>query len=73
MYGQLVNYRRVLDIAGAEHPADVGIFGTASEVEEQIRALESAGGTDILAAVFPGSDNVEESMKETRELLKSMI
>ena len=73
MYGQLVNYRRVLDIGGAKNPADVGIFGTASEVEQQISALESAGATDLLAAVFPGSDDAEAAMAETRELLKSLI
>ncbi len=73
MYGQLVNYRRVLDIEGADGPADVGIFGTASEVEQQIRALASAGATDLIAAVFPGSDDAEASMAETRELLKSLI
>lgn len=73
MYGQLVNYRRVLDIGGAENPADVGIFGTASEVEQQIGALESAGATDLLAAVFPGSDDAESSMRETRELLKGLV
>ena len=73
MYGQLVNYRRVLDIEGAEGPADVGIFGTASEVEQQIRALAAAGATDLIAAVFPGSDDAESSMRETRELLKSLI
>lgn len=73
MYGQLVNYRRVLDIEGADGPADVGIFGTASEVEQQIRALAGAGATDLIAAVFPGSDDEASSMNETRELLKSLI
>ena len=73
MYGQLVNYRRVLDVEGVEGPADVGIFGTASDVEHQIRAFANAGATDLLAAVFPGSDDAESSMRETRELLKSLI
>ena len=73
IYGQLVNYRRVLDVEGVEGPADVGIFGTASDVEHQIRAFANAGATDLLAAVFPGSDDAESSMRETRELLKSLI
>ena len=68
-----MNYRRVLDVEGAEGPADVGIFGTASDVEHQIRAFADAGATDLLAAVFPGSDDAESSMRETRELLKSLI
>ena len=73
MYGQLVNYRRVLDIEGADGPANVGIFGTASEVEQQFRDFADAGATDLLAAIFPGSDDAEQSMQETRDLLQSMI
>ena len=73
MYGQLVNYRRILDIEGVDGPANVGIFGTASEVEQQIRAFANAGSTDLLAAIFPGSDDAEQSMQETRDLLKSLI
>ena len=73
MYGQLVNYRRVLDIEGVDGPANVGIFGTASEVEQQFRAFADAGATDLLAAIFPGSDDAEPSMQETRDLLKSLI
>lgn len=73
IYGQLANYRRVLDIEGAEGPANVGIFGTAAEVEQQIRDFASVGATDLLAAVFPGSDDAEGSMQETRDLLKGLI
>ncbi|MCH7580059.1 MAG: LLM class F420-dependent oxidoreductase [Chloroflexi bacterium] len=73
MYGQLVNYRRVLDIEGVDGPANVGIFGTASEIEQQFRAFADAGATDLLAAIFPGSDDAEQSMQETRDLLKSLI
>jgi len=72
MYGTLENYRRILDIGELEGPADVGIFGTASEVEGEIKALEAAGATDLLATVFPGSDHAAASMQETRELLKSL-
>jgi F420-dependent oxidoreductase-like protein len=73
IYGQLPNYRRVLDIEGAEGPANVGIFGTASEVEQQFRDFASAGTTDLIAGVFPGSDDAKQSMQETRDVLKSLI
>lgn len=73
IYGQLENYRRILDVGQAEGPADVGIFGTASEVEQQVRALGDAGATDLLAAVFPGSDEAAASMQETYDLLKSLV
>ena len=62
-----------LDIEGVDGPANVGIFGTASEVEQQFRDFADAGATDLLAAIFPGSDDAEPSMQETRDLLKSLI
>jgi F420-dependent oxidoreductase-like protein len=56
-YGQLTNYRRMLDIEGAEGPADVALVGNEREVESQLRALAAAGATDFLAAInFTGSD-----------------
>lgn len=73
MYGQLENYRRILDVGELEGPADVGIFGTAAEVEQEIKALEGAGATDLLAAIFPGSDDAAASMRETKDLLKSLL
>ena len=73
IYGQLENYRRMLDIEGAELPGDVGIFGTEAEVERQLRALASAGATDFNAAVFPAGDDARASIEQTRALLKSLI
>jgi F420-dependent oxidoreductase-like protein len=73
VYGQLPNYRRVLDKEGAEGPADVAITGDEAEVEKQVRALASAGATDFLAAEFPVEDDVEASLARTRALLKSLV
>jgi F420-dependent oxidoreductase-like protein len=70
IYGQLPNYRRVLDREGAEGPADVAIVGSEQDVERQLRALAAAGATDIVAAPFPADD---KSVPRTRELLKSLV
>src|SRR4051812_40831291 len=53
IYGQLPNYRRMLDKEGAAGPADIAIVGTEAEVERGIRAIASAGATDFLASPFP--------------------
>jgi len=71
-YGQLVNYRRVLDIGGAAGPADVAIVGTERDVEKQIRGLASAGATEFLAAVTPVGPDPAASETRTRTLMKTL-
>jgi 5,10-methylenetetrahydromethanopterin reductase len=73
IYGQLPNYKRMLDKEGAAGPADVAIVGTEAEVERQIRALASAGATDFDAAIFPVGPDAGASIARTRALLKSLI
>ena len=73
-YGQLPSYRRMLDMGGVEEPADMAIVGNEPEVERQLRSLAEAGTTDLLAAIFPASDEDEEgSVARTRALLKGLI
>lgn len=71
-YGQLVNYRRVLDIEGVNGPADVAVLGNESQVEQQLRGLAAAGATDFLAAIFPVGEDAAASMSRTWTLLKSL-
>lgn len=73
IYGQLPNYKRMLDKEGVAGPADVAIVGDESAVERQLRVMASAGATDLLAAIYPVGDDEEASMARTRELLKSLI
>ncbi len=73
IYGQLPNYKRMLDKEGAAGPADVAIVGDESDVERQVREMASAGATDLLAAVYPVGDEEEASLARTRALLKSLI
>ena len=73
MYGGLPNYKRMLDKEGAAGPADVAIVGNEAQVEQQIRALASAGATDFVAPVFPVGPDATASLARTRALLRSLI
>ena len=66
-YGELPNYRRVLDIGGADGPGDAAIVGDEASVTAQIAALADAGVTDFWAAPFPvGSDRKDEPPADHR-------
>ena len=71
-YGVLPNYRRILDIGGAEGPADAAIVGDEASVMAQIQAVFDAGATDLWAAPFPVGDDRSASRQRTRALLKEL-
>ncbi|MCB8944953.1 MAG: TIGR03564 family F420-dependent LLM class oxidoreductase [Ardenticatenaceae bacterium] len=71
-YGQLTNYRRMLDLEGAAGPAEVAIVGNEREVESQLRALADAGATDFIASVHYEGDDNTLSQTRTWEFLKSL-
>jgi F420-dependent oxidoreductase-like protein len=71
-YGMLPNYRRILDIGGAEGAGDAAIVGDEETVAAEFRALIDAGATDIWAATFPLGDDREAraaSRRRTQALL----
>jgi 5,10-methylenetetrahydromethanopterin reductase len=72
MYGNLVNYRRILDVEGGG-PGDVAVCGTEAEVERQIRAFAEAGATDFVASVYPVGDDVKASVTRTRQFLNGLV
>jgi 5,10-methylenetetrahydromethanopterin reductase len=72
-YGQLVNYRRMLDIEGVEGPSEIAIVGNEAQVEQQLRAMSDAGTTDFVASIFPVGDDAEASEARTWALLKSLV
>jgi F420-dependent oxidoreductase-like protein len=75
-YGVLPNYRRILDVGGADGPADAAIVGDETAVAEQVQALEAAGVTDFWAAPFPiGADRTARtaSRERTTDLLRSLL
>jgi F420-dependent oxidoreductase-like protein len=71
-YGALPNYRRILDLGGAEEPADAAIVGDEAAVSAQIEAMFAAGATDMWASVFPVGDDREGSRTRTRKLLQEL-
>jgi 5,10-methylenetetrahydromethanopterin reductase len=71
-YGQLTNYRRLLDLEDAQGPADVAVIGNEGEVTRQLQALARAGATDFLAAIFPVGADAAGSRARTWELLRSL-
>ncbi len=72
-YGQLVNYRRMLDIEGVEGPSEVVLIGNEDQVTEQLKAYADAGATDFLASVFPVGQDEGVSLARSNDLLKSLV
>ena len=73
MYAGMANYQRILEIGGAEAPADAAIVGPAGHVRTQLRSLLDAGATDIWAAVFPVGDDRRASVRRTTDVLKELV
>ena len=72
-YGQLTNYRRMLDLEGVEGPSEVALIGNEDEVAEQLKAYADAGATDFLASVFPVGKDEDASLARSNDLLKSLV
>jgi F420-dependent oxidoreductase-like protein len=73
MYAGMANYQRILEVGGADTPADAAIVGTASEVRAQLQSLLDAGATDIWAAVFAVGDDRRTSIRRTTDVLKELV
>ena len=72
-YGELVNYRRMLDLEGVEGPSEVALIGNEEEVVGQLRAYADAGATDFLASVFPVGEDEDASLARSMKLLRSLV
>ena len=72
-YGQLPNYRRILDHGAADGPGDAAIVGDEAAVTAQLQAVVDAGGTDVWAAIFPVGPDRRASRDRTRALLQSLL
>jgi F420-dependent oxidoreductase-like protein len=71
-YGELVNYRRVLDIEGVESPAEVAVIGNESSLQRQLETFAEGGATDFVGNIFdiPGEP---ESAQRAYDALKSLV
>ena len=71
-YGQLVNYRRVLDIEGVEGPSEVAVVGDEASLRRQLEEFADGGATDFMANIFaPGDDG--EGGERTYAALKDLV
>ena len=68
-YNDLPSYRGVMDIEGADGPADVSLVGSEDEVRARLAAFAEAGATDF-AALELGLDPDESAA--TRALLQDL-
>ncbi|HEY5154371.1 MAG TPA: TIGR03564 family F420-dependent LLM class oxidoreductase [Acidimicrobiales bacterium] len=71
-YGELPNYRRLLDIGRADGPGDAAIVGDEATVTAALQALFDAGATDMWAAMFPVGADRSGSRARTRALLREL-
>ena len=68
IYPTLPSYAAMLEIEGAQRPADIALVGSREQVLDGIGRLEEAGGTELVAAI---AGNFEER-EETFEFLGSL-
>ena len=71
-YGQLVNYRRVLDIEGVEGPSEVAVVGNEDGLRRQLQDFAAGGATDFIANIFTVGDDGESSAR-TYDALKDLV
>ncbi|MFJ3772334.1 TIGR03564 family F420-dependent LLM class oxidoreductase [Streptomyces sp. NPDC090075] len=72
-YERMPNYRRIMDIGGAQSPADVAVLGDEKSVTRQLQGLLDAGATDIQVFVVPVGEDRRQSRKRTMDLLTSLV
>ena len=56
-YGQLPSYRAMLDLDGAEGPADIAVVGDEDTVSAHLDRLAAIGVTDFVAAISTRNDD----------------
>ncbi|MGZ4710739.1 MAG: TIGR03564 family F420-dependent LLM class oxidoreductase [Acidimicrobiales bacterium] len=73
MYAGMANYQRILEIGGADTPADAAVVGDEASVTAQLQSLLDAGATDIWAAIFPVGADRRGSIQRTTALLRTLL
>jgi F420-dependent oxidoreductase-like protein len=72
IYGELPNYRRILERGGVAGPAEAAIVGDETAVTAELERLIDAGATDLWAAPFAVGDDASASRTRTRALLAEL-
>jgi 5,10-methylenetetrahydromethanopterin reductase len=71
IYGQLPSYRAMLDRERAGGPETLAVVGDEKEVEGQLRAVEEAGATDLIATVYGRPEEQERTLALLGSLARS--
>ena len=69
MYAQLPSYQAMFEREGVSEPGELGLVGSAAQVEDAIAGLADAGVTDFAASEFTPSPDERE---RTRSLLRDL-
>ena len=72
-YGQLVNYRRILDIEGVEGPSEVAVVGSEESLRRQLEQFAAAGATDFIANIFDAGDRDGDGAQRTYAALRDLV
>jgi 5,10-methylenetetrahydromethanopterin reductase len=72
MYGQIPSYRATLDRGGAAEPADVGVFGSAKDIEAGLRAYSEVGVSDFVAVIPRDAPGTEATMRLLSDLTRTL-
>lgn len=69
-YGQIPSYRRILDVEGVDHAADLAIIGDEKTVAEGLQRYYDAGATDVLVSQTGMRSSAER--RRTWEVISSI-
>ena len=72
IYDQIPRYRRMVELGDADTAAAICAVGNEAQVHARLRAFESAGLTDLLAAPFAIGPDPEASRLRTLECLAAL-
>jgi hypothetical protein len=69
-YNSLPSYRAMLDIEGAENPAELAMVGDEASLRRQLKELEESGATEFAAQIISSEPG---GAARTAEFLRSQI
>lgn len=72
-YGDMKNYRRVLDREGVETPGQVALVGPKEKIEDQLYGLSELGVTDFCALLMPSRREKEAYKSSTWAALRDWV
>jgi F420-dependent oxidoreductase-like protein len=70
IYDQLPSYRAMLDLEGAEGPADVAIVGDEETVTAELTRLADAGATDLASPPFGSREERQRTLALLSDLAR---